>query len=55
MEGDRIMNKKQVEAIIRYVDAAIEYELAKDDDEWHGSCVEERKAMEAAKEELLKA
>ena len=49
------MNKQQIEAIIKYVDTKIEYELAKDDDEWHGSCDEERKTMESAKDELLKA
>ena len=47
------MNKQQVEAIIKYVDAKIEYELAKDDDEWSG--ITERKAMESAKDELMKA
>jgi hypothetical protein len=58
MEGDCIMNKEHIEAIIKYVDAKIEYELAsiEDDEEgYRGACVDERKAMESAKEELMKA
>ena len=47
------MNKEQAEAIIRYVDAAIEYALTREDSEW--SDMSERKAMESAKDELLKA
>jgi hypothetical protein len=56
MEGNCIMNAAQTEAIIRYVDAKIEYELAsieEDGDGYRGACVTERKAMEAAKEDLL--
>ncbi len=50
------MTIAQTEAIIRYVDAKIEYELAsieEDEESYRGACVTERKAMEAAKEELL--
>ena len=47
------MNKEQIEAIIKYVDAKIEYELTRGDVEWSG--IAERKAMESAKDELLKS
>lgn len=51
------MTKETIEAIIRYVDAKVEYELAsieRDEDGYMGSCVTERKAMEAAEDELRK-
>lgn len=50
------MGREQIEAIIKYVDTKIEYELAgieRDEEGYLGSCVEERKAMENAKEELM--
>ena len=47
------MNKQQAEAITKYVDAAIEYALTREDVEWSG--ITERKAMESAKDELMKA
>ena len=50
------MNKEQIEAIIKYVDTKIEYELAsieRDEDGYTSSCATERKAMESAKDELL--
>jgi len=52
------MNAAQIEAIIKYVDAKIEYELASievDEDGYLGSCVTERKMMEKAKDELKKS
>ena len=50
------MNIDQISAIIRYVDAKIEYELASievDEEGYRGACVIERKAMEKAKEALI--
>jgi hypothetical protein len=57
MEGDCIMNKDEIDTIIQYIDKKIEYELAsteKDEEGHAGSCVAERKEMEAAKEKLYK-
>lgn len=45
------MTKEMVEAIIRYVDTKVEFELASsetDEEGYRGACVTERKAMEAA-------
>lgn len=51
------MNKDEIDTIIQYIDKKIEYELAsteKDEEGHAGSCVAERKEMEAAKEKLYK-
>jgi hypothetical protein len=52
------MNPAQIEAIIKYVDAKIEFELAsieEDEEGYLGACVIEQKAMEAAKVALIKS
>ena len=50
------MNAEQISAIIQYVYTKIEYELASievDEEGYRGSCVDERKAMEKAKDALI--
>lgn len=45
------MNKKEIEAIIKYVDAKIEYEFAlreEGENGYRSSAIEERKAVEKA-------
>lgn len=49
------MNRIQIEAMLEYIDKKIKYELAsieRDEEGYGGACVEERKAMERAKEKL---
>jgi hypothetical protein len=56
MEGDCIMTQTAIAAIIKYIDTKIEYELAsieEAEEGYRGSCIEERRSMEAAKAKLL--